>query len=134
MKKTTLNTPVKGAGSKILNCMKSIQLKMKKAAPHLAIIAALSIMAFNPALAASSSPKDVFDVIIKVLSGFCIAAGAIRAFTGVMAYAEAKDEGEGPAMAKARNQITAAILLVVLGAAGVGLSSTLATAITNAMS
>lgn len=59
----------------------------------------------------------LFTTIVKALGGVCIAGAAIWAVMGFIAYGEAKADGEGPEMKKAKNQLTGAIVLGIVGVA-----------------
>lgn len=100
-------------------------LYAKKLCPCVFAIACAMLIMINPAFAASGA-SDLFQLIIKILGAFAIVGGALMAFTGASAYAEAKAEGEGPAMAKAKNQLVAAVCLILIGVLAATLASTLA--------
>ncbi len=60
-----------------------------------------------------------------------IAGAAIRAVMGLSAYTETKSEGEGPEMSKAKNQITASIMAIALGAALIANGKSIGSVITT---
>ncbi len=94
---------------------------------------AVSVMMAN-SLVMADSTSDLFEVIVGLVSGLVVIAGAVLGLFGIIHYASANSEGDGPAKAKAMNQITAAIMLVGLS---IGLStfkSSLSTIISNAFS
>ena len=68
-------------------------------------------------IAFAGDGQELFKTIVKALGGISIAGAAIIAVFGAIAYAEAKSEGEGPAMSKAKNQIQAAVMLAIVGVA-----------------
>lgn len=68
-------------------------------------------------VAFAAGASDLFTVIVKALGGIALAGAAIWAVMGAIAYGEAKTDGEGPEMKKAKNQIVGAIILAVVGGA-----------------
>lgn len=99
--------------SKVIN----VKTKIKESAPALVATAIIGVsMMQNVAFAAGDASK-LFETIVKVFGGLLIAGSAIRAVMGLSAYTEAKSEGEGPEMSKAKNQITASIMGIALGVA-----------------
>lgn len=82
------------------------------------------IVLSNPAFAGNGA--ELFKAIVKVLGALSTAGGAIYGIIGLIAYAEAKSEGEGPAMAKAKNQLVGAVMLMALGVAMIAGSSAIA--------
>ena len=81
--------------------------------------------------AADSNVVSIATMIFKVLGAIGIIGGLIMGIMGIMAYAEAKSEGEGPAMSKAKNQVIGAIILLAVGGAIFGTSGTLANTVAN---
>jgi len=101
----------------ILKVCKATKTIIEKAKPYVFAFAMASMMYLpNVAFAAGRGGTDIFEVIVKVLGVFCLAGAALQGITGAIAYAEAKADGEGPAMAKAENKIKAAVFLGILGA------------------
>ncbi len=80
-----------------------------------------------------SSATGIFSYIIKILGAFALIRGGIAGYSGLTNYGEAKSEGEGPAMAKAKGEITAAIILMVVGGAAATFATSFASAITAAI-
>ena len=99
----------------LLTIVTRTQTRLKKFAPGLlcAVILGVAVLG-NTAFAADTT---LFTTIVKALGGISIAGAAIMAIFGAIAYAEAKSEGEGRAMSKAKNQITAAVMLAIVGIA-----------------
>lgn len=102
--------------NKLISKVIDAKNKIKESAPALVATAIVGAsMMQNVAFAADA--KTLFGYIVKGFGGILIAGAAIRAVMGLSAYTEAKSEGEGPEMSKAKNQITASIMAVALGIA-----------------
>ena len=103
--------------NKLISKVIDAKNKITESAPALITTAIVGAsMMQNVAFAAADAAK-LFEYIVKGLGGILIAGAAIRAVMGISAYTEAKSDGEGPEMSKAKNQITASIMGVVLGIA-----------------
>ena len=103
--------------NKLISKVIDAKNKIKESAPALVATAIVGAsMMQNVALAAADAAK-LFETIVKVFGGLLIAGATIRAVMGLSAYTEAKSEGEGPEMSKAKNQITASIMAIALGIA-----------------
>lgn len=111
-------------------CLAKVNTFVKKNSLNVFAVALGLLTLVEPAFAANEA-KNLMEMIIKILGALSIIAGAIIGFTGLMAYAEAKSEGEGPAMAKAKNQLTSAVMLVLLGGSAAALASKFASLITS---
>ncbi len=105
----------------------------KKAKPYLvgatmalAIIAIHSVTGVAFAEGEEDNAKTIIKWVIKILGGMSVVGGLVVAAGGVVAFGEAKADGEGPAMAKARNQITAGIVMIALGGSLTAFGNTLA--------
>lgn len=90
-----------------------------------------------PVLSAAAEGEDngakaIMKTIIGAIFAVAIVAGVITGALGIVAYGEAKSEGAGPEMAKAKNQIVGAIILLALGVAGSTLKTTLVSALEKA--
>ena len=79
-----------------------------------------------PIAFAEGSATDLFTFIIEILCKIGMALGAMYGVFGLMHYAEARQEGDGPAKNKAIGQISAAVLLIIVAAAINAGASTLA--------
>ena len=103
--------------NKLISKVIDAKNKIKESAPALITTAIVgAAMMQNVAFAAADAAK-LFEYIVKGLGGILIAGAAIRAVMGISAYTEAKSDGEGPEMSKAKNQITASIMGIALGIA-----------------
>lgn len=103
--------------NKLISKVIDAKNKIKESAPALITTAIVGAsMMQNVAFAAADASK-LFEYIVKGLGGILIAGSAIRAVMGVSAYTEAKSDGEGPEMSKAKNQITASIMGIAFGIA-----------------
>ncbi len=89
-----------------------------KATPIL--LAGLLVAPQMTAFAANEGNKAITLVINLVAIGLMI-RGVLGLAHGLSAYGEAKEDGEGPAMSKAKQQLTGGILMVALG--GIFISS-----------
>lgn len=103
--------------NKLISKVINVKTKIKESAPALVATAVIGAsMMQNVAFAAADAAK-LFEYIVKGLGGIVIAGAAIRAVMGLSAYTDAKSEGEGPEMSKAKNQISASIMGIVFGIA-----------------
>ena len=96
--------------SKIGNKVNELQ---SKATPYIAAVSTGLAMGVtqNVGWAAVSS------IISTVLCIVCSVGGGINALTGGVAFAEAKSEGDGPALTKAKNQLAGGAALIAVGVA-----------------
>ena len=99
--------------------------------PYMFSIALSGALILKNIAFAAETNTSLFKTIVSALGGLAIASAAINGVMGAIAYAEAKSEGEGPGMSKAKNQIVAAILLGIVGAALAGGASTIEATIGN---
>ena len=70
-------------------------------------------MAF--ALDAKTEGTSWLQIVFKVLGAIGVIGGLILGIMSIISFAEAKSEGEGPGMAKAKNGIIGAIILLGVG-------------------
>lgn len=101
------------------------------AKPYMLSLAVMVVMILGNVAFAADEGKSLFTNIVKILGALALAAGAITAIMGAIAYAEAKSEGEGPAMAKAKNQITGAVMLGILGGCLTGFATQISSLIAS---
>ncbi len=63
---------------------------------------------------ATSGPVGLMTVIIKILSTLITVLGAVFSLMGLIHYASANSEGDGPAKQKAVMQLASGIMLIAL--------------------
>lgn len=86
---------------------------MVKASP--AVIGGIVVVnSFATQVNAAGDAKGLLEEIIKIIGGLIIALGVIYAVMGIINYASAHSEGDGPAQNKAIGKIAAGIMLVAL--------------------
>lgn len=117
--------------AKLLQTAVNCREKFKKATPALSGVVATSIPLATRIAHAATNADAFVESIIAVVGAGGIIYGIILGVMGFISYSEAKAEGEGPAMAKAQNKLSAAVLLLIVGAAIVAAKSTLAGYITG---
>ncbi len=78
---------------------------------------------------AAADPKALVETILDIISKIIVALGGIIAVIGVINYAVAFSEGDGPAKTKAGQQIGAGVMVILLSIALNAAKGTLATAI-----
>lgn len=86
--------------------------KTNKVAPYVTA-AYFALLAMN-VYALADEATELFELIIKIIANLIIALGAILGIMGLVHYASAHSEGDGPAKNKAMGQIAAAVMLVAL--------------------
>ena len=96
----------------IKKCITGVRQKANKVAPYLTA-AYLAFLMMNT-YAFADQATELFELIIKIIANLIIALGAILGIMGLVHYASAHSEGDGPAKNKAMGQIAAAIMLVAL--------------------
>lgn len=81
-------------------------------------------MEYMTMMANADNTATIMNSVKSIASKICFAAAAVTAIFGFVHYAQAHSDGDGPATAKARNQIAGAIVLGVVGAvvANIGIS------------
>lgn len=110
--------------NKLVSIVSRAKINVKKMGPNLLSAAIMGFAVLSQT--AFAVDTTLFTTIVKALGGISIAGAAVMAIFGAIAYADAKSEGEGPAMAKAKNQVTGAIMLAVVGIALTAGASTIA--------
>lgn len=76
--------------------------------------------------AAGGKAQTIMQGIIEIIGALIIVLGVIFAILGLVHYAAAHAEGDGPAKNKAINQMAAGLMLVVLSATLIAMSGTIA--------
>lgn len=99
--------------SKIGNKVNELQ---SKATPYIAAVSTGLAMGVtqNVGWAAGSSVASIISTVLCII---CSVGGGINALTGGVAFAEAKSEGDGPALTKAKNQLAGGAALIAVGVA-----------------
>ena len=64
--------------------------------------------------ASSGAGHDLMETIIKMISVLIIALGIIFAVLGLVHYAAANSEGDGPAKQKAMMQLASGVMIIVM--------------------
>lgn len=111
--------------NKLVSIVSKTKNNVKKMGPSLLSTVIMGFAVLNQT-AFAATDTTLFTTIVKALGGVSIAGAAIWAIMGFIAYGEAKTDGEGPEMKKAKNQITGAIILAVVGLALSAGASTIA--------
>ena len=84
---------------------------MLKASP---VVLSVSVaMASNPMIFADDA-TGLMETIIKILANLILALAVIMGIIGLVNYASAHSEGDGPAQSKAIGKIAAAVMLIAL--------------------
>ena len=98
--------------SKIGNKVNELQ---SKATPYIAAVSTGLAMGVtqNVGWAAGSSVSSIISTVLCIVCS----VGGINALTGGVAFAEAKSEGDGPALTKAKNQLAGGAALIAVGVA-----------------
>lgn len=102
--------------------MKKKQIKEKvttfltdKAIPMGSSLMSMGIM-MSSTLVYADAASSLMETVIDILCKLVIVLGAVLCLMGVIHYASANSEGDGPAKQKAIMQIASGIMLVVLSA------------------
>ena len=82
----------------------------------------------------ASSGADLMKTIIKMISVLIIALGIIFAVLGLVHYAAANSEGDGPAKQKAMMQLASGVMIIVMSTLLNGQASNLANYVTSSIS
>lgn len=82
----------------------------------------------------ASSGADLMKTIIKMVSVLIIALGIIFAVLGLVHYAAANSEGDGPAKQKAMMQLASGVMIIVMSTLLNGQASNLANYVTSSIS
>lgn len=98
--------------NKIRNIMNDVKSNISPVAMNVCMFGMMMVQ--NSSLAAEADAKGLVETIIKIIGVLIIAYGMIMAVMGVIAYASAHSEGDGPAQNKAVGKISAGVMLVVL--------------------
>ncbi len=87
----------------------------EKAIPVGSMLISTGIM-MTQTLVRADAASELMTTIIDILCKLIIVLGAVLALMGVIHYASANSEGDGPAKHKAIMQLAAGLMLVVLAA------------------
>jgi uncharacterized membrane protein YidH (DUF202 family) len=82
----------------------------------------------------ASSGADLMKTIIKMISVLIIALGIVFAVLGLVHYAAANSEGDGPAKQKAMMQLASGVMIIVMSTLLNGQASNLANYVTSSIS
>lgn len=63
---------------------------------------------------AEGEPSELMTAIIKIMAALVIALAVILLVMGIIHYASAHSEGDGPAKSKAVGQLAAAVMLITV--------------------
>lgn len=110
--------------NKFINVTTKVKTRIKKMSPGLMNAAVIGAAILSQT--AFAADTTIFTVIVKAIGGGCIVGAAVTAIMGIVSYADAQAEGEGPAMSKAKNQLKGAAFLAVVGVALAAGASTIA--------
>ena len=93
----------------------SLKNKARYAANSVAPVAVmLGTAVLTSSSAFAADPKELLKFIIKTVGGLIIALGIIMFVMGLVRWASAHSEGDGPAQNKAIGMLAAAVMLVAL--------------------
>ena len=82
-------------------------------------------------MASADSASSLLEFIIDVIGKLILAMAVIMAVMGLVSWAQANSEGDGPALNKAKMTLAAAIMLVILSVILIASKSTLAGMLTT---
>ena len=113
-----------------------VMKKMETASAMLtaAALPVLSSPVMMTTVYASSGAQDLMKTIIKMISVLIIALGIIFAVLGLVHYAAANSEGDGPAKQKAMMQLASGVMIIVMSTLLNGQASNLANYVTSSIS
>lgn len=97
--------------------------RMKNRVSYAGAMISLAAAGMLPLVNAASDSKGLMEMVIKIVSRLILIPAAILCCVGVVQYASAHSDGDGPAQKKAVNFIASGIMLAALsvilyGAAG----------------
>jgi uncharacterized membrane protein YidH (DUF202 family) len=113
-----------------------VMKKMETASAMLtaAALPVLSSPVMMTTVYAASSGADLMKTIIKMISVLIIALGIVFAVLGLVHYAAANSEGDGPAKQKAMMQLASGVMIIVMSTLLNGQASNLANYVTSSIS
>ena len=85
-----------------------------KASLALTTASTMAMVAMNDIACAAADGGELLQKILELLASLLIPFGVILGIMGIVHFASAKSEGDGPASNKAIGQIAAGVMLVVL--------------------
>ena len=91
----------------------------------LTLTMAATMILTNGAMAAGGA-QDLMTWVIKALGVLVLVPGLLFGVTGLISYASAHADGDGPAQNKATGKISAGLMLIVLSIVIIAASGTLA--------
>ncbi len=93
---------------------KACNLMLKASPVAMCASTAATIIIMDNAAFAAGDAKGLLETIIGIICKLIIALGVIMAIMGIINYASAHSEGDGPAQNKAIGKIAAGVMLVSL--------------------
>ncbi len=85
-------------------------------APAMAFLVVAADMTSRNMIFAAGSAAELVELIIKIICNLIMILGAFLAIMGIIHFASAQSEGDGPAKQKAVMQIAAGAMLALLSA------------------
>ena len=76
-----------------------------------------AVTMLNTVAVHAEGAEELLQWIIGAIAMLITALGVVMAVTGVVAYASAHSEGDGPAMNKAKMQLASSVMIIVLSIA-----------------
>lgn len=77
----------------------------------------------------AAAPQELFELFITITGGLIVVVGAILGIIGLISYALAMSDGDGPAKKKAAMEIASGVALLVLSTTLIASKSSIATLI-----
>ena len=110
--------------SKVSTTQKIGGFVRKHSLQALTAIAMVSAMGMNVVYA--DEAQELMKTVIDIIGKLIFVPAAIMSITGIIQYAAAHSDGDGPAQKKAINMLSAGIMLAALGLLLVGAQDTFA--------
>lgn len=103
--------------TKIKNNLQKVDAKLQKSMPIMFSVETCAISLFsNITCLAASGAQGLIQTIFELVATMIIVLGIVLAVMGVIHYASAYSEGDGPAKQKAMMQIAAGAMVILISA------------------
>ena len=99
--------------NKVVSNLKLAGLKAKNGALTVSAMASVAMAQLATTVYADEA-TDLMETVIKIIANLIFIPAAIMSITGIIQYASAHSDGDGPAQKKAINMLAAGIMLAAL--------------------
>mgnify|MGYP007070125884 CR=1 FL=1 len=101
--------------TKVITCIKDTANRVKTKMLYLTTMASVTTARVMTGAYADGEAKSLMETAINIIAVLVFIPAGILTISGIISYASAHSEGDGPAQKKAINTLSAGIMLAALG-------------------